>query len=94
MGLAPFGDPGTFGDVVAKIVWVDDDLSVGVDLSFFGFPGFRGPYSRKFRDTFGRPREKGRGVPFEQNQKDVAAAFQKNLEECVLSIGCTRSSRS
>ncbi len=86
MGLAPFGDAATFGDLVARIVTVDDDARVHVDRSYFDYPSFRGAYSGKFRETFGEARKATRGAPFEQHHKDVAAAFQKNLEESLLAI--------
>lgn len=86
MGLAPLGDPETYRDVVSKIVRVRDDMSLDVDLSFFGFQGYEGFYSEKFLEHFGQPRKKGRSAPFEKNHLDVAAAFQENLEECLLII--------
>ena len=86
MGLAPLGDPDTYRDVVSDIVRVKEDMSLDVDLSYFGFPGFRGFYSQKFLETFGKPRDKARSAKFEQNHLDVAAAFQENLEECLLTI--------
>ena len=86
MGLAPLGDPSTFRDIVSRIVRVNDDMSLAVDLSYFGFPRFRGPYSKKFVAAFGEPREKSRNAKFEQNHLDVAAAFQENLEESLLHI--------
>jgi carbamoyltransferase len=86
MGLAPFGDAAVFADLASKIVWVDEDGFVQVDRSYFDYPGFRGSHSEKFRATFGAPRKQGRSATFEAHHKDVAAAFQKNLEECLLSI--------
>ena len=41
---------------------------------------------KKFYATFGQPRKPGREAGFEQHHLDVAAAFQKHLEECLLSI--------
>jgi carbamoyltransferase len=32
MGLAPLGNPDTFGRIVEKIFWINEDMSVGVDL--------------------------------------------------------------
>lgn len=86
MGLAPFGNAGTFEDVVSRIVTVDAQGRVNVDRSYFDYPTFRGACSRKFLEAFGEPRKAARNAPFEQNHKDVAAAFQKNLEECLLAI--------
>jgi carbamoyltransferase len=86
MGLAPLGDPETFGSIVEKIVWINDDMSVGVDLSYFDYPLYQPRCGRKFYDTFGKPRQKRKGAPFEQNHLDVAAAFQNRIEECLLTL--------
>ena len=37
MGLAPFGNPERFYDAVEKLVQVDDDARVRVDLSYFNY---------------------------------------------------------
>lgn len=87
MGLAPFGNPDTFRDDVARIFWVNDDLSVGVDLSYFEYQYWKAQRcSEKFYETFGSPRKKDSKAKFEQNHLDVAAAFQCRLEECMLQI--------
>jgi len=87
MGLAPMGDPETFGETVSKIFWVNDDMSLGVDLSYFDYPTNLEPRcGKKFYAAFGQPRKPGREARFEPRHLDVAAAFQKHLEECLLDI--------
>jgi carbamoyltransferase len=88
MGLAPLGDPDNFGEAVSKIFWVNDDMSLGVDLSYFDYPFYRGEQrcGKKFYAAFGQPRKPGREAEFEQHHLDIATAFQKHLEECLLSI--------
>jgi carbamoyltransferase len=86
MGLAPLGDPDSFGEAVSKIFWVNDDMSLGVDLSYFDYPAYGPRCGKKFYAVFGQPRKPGREARFEQHHLDVAAAFQKHLEECLLSI--------
>ena len=86
MGLAPLGNPETFGRTVEKMFWVNDDMSVGVDLSCFSYQYFGERCGKKFYETFGQPREMTKSARFEQHHLDVAAAFQKQLEECVLKI--------
>jgi carbamoyltransferase len=87
MGLAPLGNPDAFGEIVSKMLWVNEDMSLGVDLSFFDYQYYKGrSCSKKFYETFGQPRRPGRESEFEQHHLDVAAAFQKHLEECLLSI--------
>lgn len=86
MGLAPLGDPDTFGEIVEKIFWVNDDMSVGVDLSYFDYPYYQPRCGKKFFETFGEPRQKSKTAAFEQRHLDVAAAFQKQIEECLLKM--------
>ncbi|NLX49650.1 MAG: carbamoyltransferase [Methanospirillum sp.] len=86
MGLAPLGDPDTFGEIVEKIFWINDDMSVGVDLSYFDYPYYQPLCGKKFFETFGEPRQKSKTAAFEQHHLDVAAAFQKQLEECLLKM--------
>ncbi|MGD6850565.1 MAG: carbamoyltransferase family protein [Candidatus Bathyarchaeia archaeon] len=89
MGLAPLGNPETYSKIVEKLFWVKDDMSLGVDLSYFA----RARHctskicGKKFCSSFGgQPRQKKKSAPFEQRHLDVAAAFQKHLEECILKI--------
>jgi len=86
MGLAPLGNPETFRKTVEKIFWVNEDMSIGVDLSYFGYPSYSRRCRKKFFDTFGPPRRQAKGARFEQHHLDVAAAFQVQLEECLLKI--------
>ncbi|KAB7627891.1 carbamoyltransferase [Alkalilimnicola sp. S0819] len=87
MGLAPFGDPRRFQPTVARIVVPDGDWGTRVDLSYFSYQhwGFQ-RCSPKFHRTFGPPR---RGGAFAEHHQDVAAAFQRVLEDRVLAI-CRR----
>jgi carbamoyltransferase len=87
MGLAPLGNPDTFGKTVAKMFWINKDMSVGVDLSYFNYQYYSARRCGiKFYETFGQPRQKNKTARFEQHHLDVAAAFQKQLEECLLKI--------
>jgi len=86
MGLAPLGNPETFGKIVEKMFWVNDDMSIGVDLSYFDARYYSFSCGKKFCETFGAPRERIKTAKFEQRHLDVAAAFQKQLEECMLKM--------
>ncbi|WP_205511037.1 carbamoyltransferase family protein [Longitalea arenae] len=87
MGLAPLGNPQKFYDKVSKTFWINDDLSIGVDLSYFKYQYYSPVrYSSKFVEVFGKPRNKDKRAPFEQHHLDIAAAFQLHLEECMLTL--------
>ncbi|MCU7853091.1 MAG: carbamoyltransferase [Candidatus Thiodiazotropha sp. (ex Monitilora ramsayi)] len=85
MGLAPFGDPTRFYNIVDKIVTVNEDATVTIDLSYFNYQNWsRRRCSDKFYSTFGKPRKND--GEFLDHHHDVAAAFQKVLEDKVLQI--------
>jgi carbamoyltransferase len=85
MGLAPFGNPERFYDIVDRIVDVTNDAKVKIDLSFFNYQNWsHRRCSDKFYQTFGKPR--GRDDEFQDHHHDVAAAFQKVLEDKVIQI--------
>lgn len=85
MGLAPMGDASVFYDEVLKIVSVDAEGKVSIDLSYFQYQfwGYR-RCSEKFYEVFGAPRAKD--AEFEKHHMDVAAAFQKVLEDTALTL--------
>jgi carbamoyltransferase len=85
MGLAPMGDPNVFLKEVEKIVNIDASGRIQLDLSYFNFQNFGNTHlSEKFTSVFGEPRK--HNGPFLKHHMDVAAAFQKVLEDKVLQI--------
>ena len=85
MGLAPFGNPEIFKSQVEKIVNVDKNGKIELDLSYFRFQNMSWQRcSPKFFEVFGSPRQKGEEI--KKHHMDVAAAFQKVLENTVLEI--------
>ena len=85
MGLAPFGDPAVFEKEVSEIVRIGADGAISIDLSYFNYQ-FWGERrcSDKFYRVFGRPR--ARYDDFADNHNNVAAAFQRVLEERALEL--------
>ena len=84
MGLAPFGDPEVYGKTVDRMATVDAKGAIEIDLSYFNYQFWSAQRcSPKFFAAFGSPRE---GGEFEANHKNVAAAFQKVLEERALEL--------
>ncbi len=85
MGLAPFGDPERFHADFRRMVNIDAQGGIHVDLDWFRYQNWG--YKRcgpRFEATFGPAREPG--GPFEQHHHDVAAAAQRVLEECGLQM--------
>jgi len=85
MGLAPLGDAEKHIDAARKVVGVNDDGHIEVDLSYFSYQfwGYK-RCSDKFYQTFGKPRPFN--GDFKDHHQDVAAAFQQVLEECALTM--------
>jgi carbamoyltransferase len=85
MGLAPTGDPDRFFREVGALISVRSNGQIKLDQSIFEFhkiPGrFCGP---GFYAKFGAPRAKGGEI--KPHHRDVAAAFQKVLEERTLQL--------
>ncbi|MFS4417352.1 carbamoyltransferase [Maribacter sp. 2307ULW6-5] len=85
MGLAPMGNPERFKKEVSKLIKVTESGDVKVDLDYFNYQHLiRNTYSPKFVEVFGAPRAPG--DDFESHHMDVAAAFQRVLEDRVLEI--------
>jgi len=92
MGLAPFGDPAIYGKTVDRLATVDADGGIKIDLSYFAYQ-FHGRkrYSPRFISEFGSPKE---GTEFKANHKNVAAAFQRVLEDRALELSAFLRRRS
>ncbi|WP_248722998.1 carbamoyltransferase C-terminal domain-containing protein [Seonamhaeicola sp. ML3] len=85
MGLAPMGNPEVYRDKVDKIVKVNRNGELKVDLSYFNYQYLiKDLYSSKFLDAFGKPRNPE--DKFQTNHYDTAAAFQTILEDRVIEI--------
>ncbi|MCE2612461.1 hypothetical protein LVD13_05705 [Flavobacteriaceae bacterium D16] len=85
MGLAPMGDSKVFYDEVSKMVRVDKNGQLQFNLSYFNFQNMHWQrLSPKFYKKFGPGRK--RGEDFQKHHRDMAAAFQRVLEDRVLEI--------
>jgi len=85
MGLAPMGNPQTYLEEVNKIISVDKNGRFKLDLSYFNFQYLAAKrYSNKFEKIFGPARKPDE--EFTQRHQDIAAAFQRVLEDKVLEI--------
>lgn len=85
MGLAPLGNPDTFYDRAAQLINITEEGEIQIDLSYFRYQNAgHERCSDKFYAVFGQPR--GKHDEFQQHHLDVAAAFQKVLEDKVLEM--------
>jgi carbamoyltransferase len=85
MGLAPMGYAEVYRKAVEEIISVDRKGRFKLDLSYFNFQFLANQrYSKKFVEVFGTPRKPD--GQFLDRHHDVAAAFQKVLEDKVLEI--------
>src|SRR5208337_4703299 len=93
MGLAPFGDPAVFYPIVSKIAQIDDRGNIHIDLSYFNYQSCSPQRcSPKFFTAFGSPRK--RDGEFAENHHNVAASFQRVLEECALKMASVLRKRT
>ena len=85
MGLAAYGRP-RYVDQVHKVVQVDRDGGLHLDMSYFSFhQSVQHTYSPKLVALFGPPRDP-RQEQVEQYYADVAASIQRVCEETMLAM--------
>ena len=85
MGLAPTGNADRFSKLVEAMVDIDEDGRVFIDQSWFNSEfQSRRLCNEKFHSHFGSPRRAREDLA--PHHRDVAAAFQRVLEEKVLKI--------
>jgi carbamoyltransferase len=86
MGLAPYGSP-KYADLIrAKIVTLQDDGSIELDMSYFNYCQGLTMTSEKFHELFGGPPRKPESL-ITQKEMDLAASIQVICEEVVLRAG-------
>lgn len=83
MGLAPYGKP-IFKDVIKeKLVHINDDGSINLELAYFQFHRGLKMINRRFEMLLGQPTRKSESQ-ITRHYMDVAASIQEILEEIVL----------
>jgi carbamoyltransferase len=83
MGLAPYGTP-RFADLIRdRIVAINDDGSIRLDMSYFNYCEGLTMTSDRFHDLFGGPPRLPESV-ITQKDMDLAASIQVICEEVVL----------
>ncbi len=85
MGLAAYGNQAKYYNLLKKIVRINDQGGMELDLSYFSFykQGYR-RYSGKFTEVFGPERKKGDTI--KPRHQDIAAGVQRITEEALIKL--------
>jgi carbamoyltransferase len=83
MGLAPYGEPRYRELILEKLIDLQPDGSLRLNMAYFGYCDTMVMTSRKFEQLFGGPPRKPE-APVTQREMDVAASIQAVTEEAVL----------
>lgn len=85
MGLAPYGEPRFYDEIVRNLISVKDDGSFWMDMSYFNYCQGLTMTSERFHQLFGGP-PRGSSEPLTQRHMDLAASVQKVTEDVMLKI--------
>lgn len=85
MGLAPYGEP-IYADLIKeKLIFVSDDGSFQLDMSYFDYATGLTMTTKKFEDLFGgKPRKPEDTIT--QREMNLAASVQKVTEDVIIKI--------
>jgi carbamoyltransferase len=83
MGLAPYGEPRYTDLILDRLVDLQDDGSLQLDMRYFGYLDGLTMTSRAFDELFGGPPRKPES-PLTQREMDIAASVQRVTEEVML----------
>ncbi|MAG57510.1 MAG: hypothetical protein CMJ83_14555 [Planctomycetes bacterium] len=85
MGLAPYGEPIYYDDMMRKLIDLKDDGSFRMDMSYFDFLVRDRMTSSKMDTLFGGPPRRPE-TDLTQREMDIAASIQKVTEHVMLKI--------
>lgn len=83
MGLAPYGEP-KYIDEIKKIIDIQEDGSIHLDMSYFAYHRSFKNFSRKFTNLFGPPRDPE--AKMEEHYQNIAASIQEVTEEIIFKM--------
>jgi len=85
MGMAPYGKPVYYDLIRERLININTDGSIRLNMEYFSFHHGRKMFNRHFEKLFGiearRPHEPLEGIHF-----DIAASIQKITEEIILKM--------
>jgi len=85
MGLAPYGEPIFYDEIVNNLIEIKDDGSFFMDMSFFDYCTGLTMTNKKFDKLFGGPPRKSE-AELTQKEMDLAASVQKVTEDIVIKL--------
>jgi carbamoyltransferase len=88
MGLAPYGDPVFYRQIVDHLIDVKPDGSFWLNMDYFDYAVGNCMVSERFEGLFGGPRRQPES-PLTKREFDLAASIQKVLEEAILRLAAT-----
>jgi carbamoyltransferase len=83
MGLAPYGQPVYYDQIMSNMLDLRDDGSFRLNMDYFAYCYSDVMTTRKFEQLFGVPRRKPE-APLTQQYMDIAASIQKVTEEIMM----------
>ena len=85
MGLAPYGEPRYINLIKENLIYIADDGSFQLDMSYFNYATGLTMTNKKFDTLFGgSPRKSESKIT--QREMDLAASIQKLIEEIIIKI--------
>ncbi len=88
MGLAPYGEPTYVDRILERLLELDDDGSIRVDLGYFDYLAGHRMTNRRFEDLFDGP-ARDLEAPITARECDLARSIQEVVEHAVLATART-----
>ena len=88
MGLAPYGEPVFYRQIMDHLIDVKSDGSFWLNMDYFDYAVGNCMVSDRFESLFGGPRRQPES-PLTRREFDLAASIQKVLEESILRLAAT-----
>ncbi len=85
MGMAPYGNPVYYSEIKEKLLQINHDGSIKLNMDYFSFQYGKKMFNKRFEKLFGL-RARKKDEPLEQKHFDIAASIQKIIEDVILKI--------
>lgn len=85
MGMAPYGNPVYYSEIKEKLLQINHDGSIKLNMDYFSFQYGKKMFNKRFEKLFGL-RARKKDEPLEQKHFDIAASIQKIIEDVILKM--------